>query len=104
MEHETVDVLTNSVISRKEYDSNSRLKKVYEYVYGSVTDYVYDDLSRVTAETITQGTTIISNTTYEYTDAAENGLYQKVKKTVVGDSNAPSIVTTQYTDKMGNTE
>ena len=39
---------------------------------------------------------------YAYDDAAESGLYQKVTKTVVGDAAAPSIVTTQYTDKCGN--
>lgn len=39
---------------------------------------------------------------HAYDDAAENGLYQKVTKTVVGYENAPSIVTTQYTDKNGN--
>ncbi|MBR6657586.1 MAG: RHS repeat protein, partial [Oscillospiraceae bacterium] len=102
LEYETVDVLTGNVITRKEYDSSSRLIKVSEFIYGSVTEYEYDFLDRVTSETIKQGNTILSQTLYEYEHAVENGTYNKVTKTVVGDSNAPSVVTTEYTDKHGN--
>lgn len=102
LEYETVDTLTNLVINRKEYDAQSRLAKYYDYVYGAVTVYTYDVLGRVTAETVRQDTTALTRTTYACDDAAENGLYQKVTKTVVGDANATSIVTTQYTDKHGN--
>ena len=102
LEYETIDVTSGNVITRKEYDSNSRLSKVYEYVYGSVTEYTYDYLDRVTSETIKQGNTVLSQTLYSYEYAVENGAYNKVTKTVVGDSNAPSVVTTEYTDKHGN--
>ena len=49
-----------------------------------------------------QGNVILSQQTTAYDDAAENGLYHKVTQTVVGDTDAPSVVTTQYTDKAGN--
>ena len=102
LEFETVDVQTGRVISRKEYDEQSRLAKTSDFVYGAVTEYSYDAFGRVTLETAKQGAEILAQTLYSYDDAAENGQYQKVTKTVVGDENAPSIVTTQYTDKNGN--
>lgn len=102
LEFETVDVQTGSVISRKEYDAQSRLTKASDFVYGAVTEYGYDILDRVTSETVMQGEDILSQTLYTYDDAAENGQYRKVTKTIVGDENAPSIITTQYTDKNGN--
>ena len=61
-----------------------------------------DAQDRVLSETVTQGETILAQTLYAYDDAAENGQYQKVTKTVVGDNTAPSVVTTQYTDRNGN--
>ncbi len=108
LEYETVDALTGNVITHKEYDSSSRLTKVYEYVYGSVTEYTYDCLDRVTSETVKQGDDTISKITYFYEYAVkpdnEDGdeLYNRVTKTVVGGNNAPSVVTTEYTDKHGN--
>ena len=101
-EYEIVDSLTNGVITRKEYDTCSRLSQVTDFVYGSVTRYTYDCLDRIISETVYHGETVLARTLYTYDDAAENGLYQKATKTVVGDANAPSIVTTQYTDRNGN--
>ena len=80
----------------------SRLSQFSEYVYGSTTEYSYDDLGRVTCEAVKQGNVVLSQKTTAYDDAAENGLYHKVTQTVVGDTDAPSVVTTQYTDKAGN--
>ena len=76
------------------YDEQSRLAKTSDFVYGAVTEYSYDAFGRVTLETAKQGAEILAQTLYSYDDAAENGQYQKVTKTVVGDENAPSIVTT----------
>ena len=101
-EYEIVNSLTNGVITRKEYDAYSRLSKVTDFVYGGVTEYTYDIFDRILSETSKQGDVVLAQTLYSYDDAAENGLYQKVTKTIVGDFNAPSIVTTQYTDKHGN--
>ena len=102
LEYETIDVQTGSVISRKEYDTQSRLSTLSEFVYGSVTYYFYDVLGRVTRELVWQAISSISDTQYTYDDAAENGTYRKVTKTVMGDSYAPDVVTTEYTDKHGN--
>ena len=102
LEYETIDVSTGNVITRKEYDNSSRLAKVSEFIHGSVTEYTYDYLDRITSETVKQGNTVLSQTLYSYEYAVENGTYNKVTKTVVGDSNAPSVVTTEYTDKHGN--
>ena len=102
LEYETIDDQTGSVLKRTEYDSASRPVKITDFVYGAVTQYTYDVQDRVLSETVTQGDTILSQTLYAYDDAAENGQYQKVTKTVVGDNTAPSVVTTQYTDRNGN--
>ena len=102
LEFETVDVQTGGVMTRREYDAQSRLSRVTDYVYGAVTDYAYDYLGRVTEQTTRQGNEILAQTLYAYDDAAERGRYQKVTQTQVGDENAPSVVTTQYTDYLGN--
>ncbi len=102
LEHQTIDMARGIVISYKEYNQLNQLESVNEYVNGSLTEYVYDALGRVTSETAFQGTKALSELSYSYDDAAENGTYSKVTKTIAGDVNAPSIVTTQYTDKCGN--
>lgn len=102
LEYETIDMQSGLVMTRKEYDEQSRLCKLSDFVNGAVTEYTYDVSGRILSETVMQDTVILSQTRYAYDDAAESGLYQKVTKTVVGDAAAPSIVTTQYTDKCGN--
>ena len=102
LEYETIDVQTDLVMSRKEYDAQSRLSRLSDFVNGAVTEYTYDTFDRILSETVLQGTQILSQTLYSYDDAAEGGLYQKVTKTIVGDETAPSVITTQYTDKCGN--
>lgn len=102
LEFETVDVQTGRVLARKEYDSSSRLLRSSDFVYSSATEYCYDVLGRTTAETIKAGSTTLAQTLYSYDDAANSGLYQKVTKTIVGDADAPSMITTQYADRTGN--
>ena len=102
LESEVVDVLTNNVITQKTYDAMSRLTEVSDYVYGSTTEYAYDYLGRVVSETVKQGGTVLSQRLTAYDDAAENGMYRKETLTVAGDADAPSEVSTQYTDKAGN--
>ena len=99
---ETVDVQSGLVLQQKKYDSQSRLTNEVDYVYGTSIKYEYDALDRVVSESAVQGSEILSKTLYSYDDAAENGSYQKVTKTVMGDDAAPSVVTTEYTDKNGN--
>ncbi len=103
LEYETVDVLTGAILKRNHYDEESRLTSVEEFVYGSVTEYSYDELDRTTSVTVRQGDAILSQELYCYDDAAENGLYRKVTKTEAGDIASPDIVTTEYTDRMGFT-
>lgn len=100
--YETVDVETDAVLTRYEYDNASRLVKETDYIYGGVTIYTYDAFDRVLSERKKHGNTVLSAVNYVYNDAAENGQYSVVRKTVLGNSRAPSIVTTQYTDQHGN--
>ena len=102
LEYETVDVESGSVMTRKEYDSASRLSSVSEYLYGGVTAYTYDSHGRVVSEKQKQGNTVLAEIQYTYDDAADNGKYQKITKTVIGDNTAPSVITTEYKDKNGN--
>lgn len=101
-EYETVDGESGLVFSRREYDALGRLTTVTDFVYGAETKYKYDVLNRVTSETVYDGTTVLARNLYAYDDAAEGGQYRKVTKTVVGDTDAASIITTQYTDANGN--
>lgn len=91
----------NHVASSKVYDAYGRLSTVYEYVNGSVTTYTYDALDRILSKTVKQGSTVLSKVTYAYDDAY-NSQYRKVTRTEIGDADAPSVVTTQYTDAYGN--
>ena len=74
LEYEAIDVQTGSVISRKEYDAQSRLSKLSEFVYGSETYYSYDDLGRVTRELVWQQVISAADTRYAYDDAAEKSI------------------------------
>ena len=103
LEHETVDMLTGSIISKKEYDMLSRPSKSHDYVYGGRAEYSYDYLGRLTSETAWQGATQLAGTKYAYSVVTVSGeKLLKTAKTIQGETGAPLIVTTQYTDKTGN--
>jgi RHS repeat-associated protein len=47
---------------------------------------------------------VIYTETYTYDDANNNGQYYKISKTILGDTNSPSITTNIYINKFGQTE
>lgn len=98
-EYEIIDVKTGTAISRKSYDTLNRVSTVTDLVDNSVMTYTYDGLDRVTATTVKQGATTLSQETDAYA-VTSDGL-AKTTKTQVGDANAPSIVTTSYVNNMG---
>ena len=117
-------IVTNEtgVVTRYVYDKLGNISAVY------VNDifkesYTYDSVMRVASQTDANGTTYVF--AYDYADRVltkgyenENGetviteqysyvdnydsQTSKITKTIVGDSNAPSIVTTSFFDKYGN--
>lgn len=96
------DLTSNQVVESYTYDQLDHLIK--KVTYGNSTPdqtvyYCYDTDGRI----IEQGNLSATGSKmyqelYEYRDGSGT-----VKKTVVGDSDAPSVVTISYQDKMGNT-
>ena len=99
----TVDSASGDNITSAQYDFRGNVYK--ETVHSSTgndkhTYYCYDNFARLIEVSVkTGGGTVTYKETYEYQYV--NDLL-KVTKTVHGDANSPSIITTQYTDKMGN--
>ncbi len=95
------DLTTNQKLQENTYDRKDRLVK--QVVYGNTTPnqttyYRYDTDGRlVELERVDENGAVIYDESYKYEDGAG-----KVTKTVSGDSNAPSMVTTSYQDNMGN--
>ena len=109
-------------MTRYVYDKLGNISEVY---LNNVLkeSYTYDSVMRVASQTDANGTTYVF--AYDYADRVltkgyenENGetviteqysyvdnydsQTSKITKTIVGDSNAPSIVTTSFFDKYGN--
>ncbi len=86
----------------KEWETNNTSSENYCKIY-----YYYYNDGRVSKKiTKDKNGTIIAEEDYSYDDAYDlegNGAVDcnKVTKTVLGDSNSPSIVTTQYIDNQG---
>ena len=97
------DKASGQILASYKYDSLGRLNQQTDYRYGSTTTTEYDSQDRLMSERTTDSSNVVlSETLYSYDNAAEQGTYSKSTKTVVGDANAPPIVTTQYTDKNGD--
>lgn len=114
------DKATGQVLESFRYDSLGRLNQRTEQRYGSVTTTEYDERDRLLSETVTDSEgALLSQTLYSYDilssapaadtvqphyiyTGSNNNAVSVVTKTVVGDDAAPSIVTTQYTDRNGD--
>ena len=107
------DMASGTDIAKFAYDNLFRLTEESTLsahsAHGSRTVYGYDILNRVTSKTIYDDTTnnvILGKETYAYnifavnpTDPNKN--HSVVTHTVEGDTNAPSVKTTTYTDNAG---
>jgi len=101
-EYEVRDVQSGTVLSRKTYDNLFRLSTEADLLNGATTTYLYDAFSRPSSVTVRNSSnTILAQESYAYDDVNGIGPFLRVQKTVLGEPNAPSIVTAQYTDKMG---
>ena len=110
LETSVVDVATNTTLQAFTYDDAQR--KQSETVYSGnagrlrKTVYTYDWADRVTSVSIysnAAATNLVYQETYAYDDTADNRQNLKTTKTVLGGTDNPSVVTTTYTDKVGNT-
>ncbi len=101
LESAVVDVQTGRILQQKRYNAHSELIRNTDYVYGADAAYTYDFSGNLSSETIYQGLTVLSRTQYTYQEAAGGGQYRQITKTVCGDENAPSVVTTQRIDRNG---
>lgn len=96
------DLQTSQVLQENIYDQYDNLVK--QTVFGNsspdqITYYRYDTDGRLIEKAcVSEFGNPIYQELYEYQDGAG-----KIIKTVVGDSAAPSVVTTSYLDNMGNT-
>ncbi|MGI6576596.1 MAG: RHS repeat domain-containing protein [Eubacteriales bacterium] len=99
-----IDLNANQPIKTTVYDQYFRVVKVHNHnnsTDSSEVNYTYDLKDRPTSIiTKNKAGIIMAEETYTYDEAVGNGL-SKVTKTIVGDSNAPSIVSTSYTDRSG---
>ena len=99
------DVNNDRVLSTYVYDPGMRLREERTYFSGSDfnrTEYRHDTQDRTLGKTVYNASgSKLHEETYTYHDTHTNGTYQRVQKTVLGDTTSPSIVTTSYINKMG---
>ena len=68
----------------------------------AATTYVYDDFYRPISKTTKNSSNIIlAQETYSYTEVYGSEPLQRILKTVAGETNAPSIVSAQYINNIG---
>ena len=107
LESAVIDAASGKTLSAKTYDAMLRQASQSLYTESGLlsrTVYAYDWNGRITRLSTYDNaaeTGLVYQESYAYDDAAENGLYQKVTKTVAGGPDDPSVVTTSYTDNMG---
>ncbi|MCR5457547.1 MAG: hypothetical protein K6F14_05685, partial [Clostridiales bacterium] len=96
---------TNYVLQTNTYDIYGRVVTTSNYNSQSVTETSYDIKDRVTSvQTKNSGGTVQYQENYSYSVVSISGVYYlKTQKTVLGDTNSPSIVTSEYVNKMGQT-
>jgi len=97
-----VQDVTHGVITltQNTYDNLMRLTGTTD-ARNTVTAYTHDFLDRITSKTI--GSPALYTEIYEFEDAYSS-IHSRVTTTIVGDSNAPSIVTRMYTNLYGNVD
>jgi len=98
---EILDVAENKVLKTIRYNSLSQpiLETVYSQNSGnSSTYYYYDTMDRLTEK----GSKSASGTNIPLEQYTYQSHLGKTTKTVLGDGNAPNVVTTTYQDVMGN--
>ncbi|HEX3029459.1 MAG TPA: hypothetical protein VHT34_09180, partial [Clostridia bacterium] len=102
------DVKTGEYLNSRTYDNNFRLEtesNINSSPNGSTITYTYYKDGRLhTKETRDKSNVLIAQESYDYDDAFNNGQYAKTTKTILGDANSPSIVTTSYANNAGLTE
>ena len=100
-----VDVATGEYLQRFVYDGWSRLAEENNHnssAQSQAVRYTYDALGRLLEkQTVDAQNTLLAQENYAYTEGLESGALRKVTKTVLGDASSPSIVTSQYFNKMG---
>ncbi len=107
LESAVIDAASGKTLSAKAYDDMMRLAVHSTYAESGLlnkTVYAYDWNGRLTSLSTynnNAATQLVYQESYFYDDAAENGLYQKLQKTVSGGIDDPSVVSTSYTDNMG---
>ena len=91
----------NTLVERYEYDEYSRVSRKIDS-QNNYTTYAYDHAGRTTAVNVFASGSAVADyqETYAYEAIAADNLL-KTTKTVVGELNAPSIVTLTYTDVYG---
>lgn len=91
----------NTLVERYEYDEYSRVSRKFDS-QNNYTTYTYDHAGRTTAVNVYAPDSEVAEyqETYAYEAIAADNLL-KTTKTVVGELNAPSIVTLTYTDVYG---
>ncbi|MDO8685490.1 MAG: hypothetical protein Q7J78_02335 [Clostridiales bacterium] len=85
-----------------EYDAYFNITVEHNAVNGTYTEYFRQSDDRVTGiEKRDSSDTLLYEENYSYEEANSSGLYLKTTKTIAGDINSPSIITSEYTDKNG---
>lgn len=99
---------TGKVLETRTYDNRGRLSTVSNSSDGEAfhtQNYAYDAFDRVISlYTYDEDDVMLAGEIYAYDVVTLDGaVYHKTTKTVAGDTDAPSVVTTEYTDRYGRT-
>ncbi len=104
---QVTDMITGKLLESYLYDGKLRLNTKINYGDNDnrTTVIFYDAAGRVKGNEIRNNANqIVYAETTLYEEAADNGKYHKISKTVHGDIESPSITTTAYMDKYGQIE
>ncbi|MFZ5353381.1 MAG: RHS repeat-associated core domain-containing protein, partial [Bacillota bacterium] len=98
------DVTSGILTKTYTYDDYFRLKSEISS-NGSFTEYNYLSDGKVSSKQIKdKDYLLLYQETYEYREGENNGLYTKINKKILGDSNSPTIETNTYVNKVGKVE
>ena len=100
------DMQTQQPLVMNTYDQMFRLKTSEGPAGTCVVSYEYDILGRLLSRAAKESGTTMSQDSYSYDEAAAApygmGTFSKTTTTALGSVSAPSVVTTEYIDIMGN--